>query len=69
MFYNCNEEIKRQSPTNISNQNMLVSTIYSRDRNRRQGQGQGQGQRPLHLTFVVVITILSVCSGWGFWPV
>jgi len=30
MFLNCNEEIKRQSPTNISSKTRQVSTICSR---------------------------------------
>ena len=37
MFYNCNEEIKRKSPTNIRNQNRQVSTICSRNRGRVRG--------------------------------
>ncbi len=48
MFYNCNEEIKRQKEQTIRKQNMLVSTICSwgriRDRRQDQGQRQGQGQ-------------------------
>jgi hypothetical protein len=43
MFYNCNEEIKRQSPTNIMNQNVLISTICSRDRIRSSCLVEGEG--------------------------
>ena len=34
MFYNCNEEIKRQKEQTIRSQNMQISRICSRDRDR-----------------------------------
>ena len=34
MFYNCNEEIKRQKEQTIRNQNMLTGRICDRDRGR-----------------------------------
>jgi hypothetical protein len=42
MFLNCNEEEKRHKERTIRNQNMLTSTICSRDRGRdraREGDG------------------------------
>ncbi len=46
MFYNCNEEIKRQKEQTIRNQNMLTGRICDRDRGRirdRAGGGRKVG--------------------------
>jgi hypothetical protein len=46
MFYNCNEEIKRQKEQTTRNQNMLTGRICDRDRGRirdRAGGGRKVG--------------------------
>ncbi|OQC42188.1 MAG: hypothetical protein BWX66_00541 [Deltaproteobacteria bacterium ADurb.Bin058] len=69
MFYNCNEEIKRQSPTNIRNHNVLISRICSwiRDRisDRRQEQGQGGGLE--QAAYVAFIVDVDAFGGWDLW--
>jgi hypothetical protein len=40
MFYNCNEEIKRQKEQTIRSQNMQISRICSRDRDRVGDRGR-----------------------------
>jgi|LSQX01.3.fsa_nt_gb hypothetical protein len=48
MFYNYNEEIKRQKEQTIRSQNVLVSTICSRNRDRNRDRirdGDRDGNR------------------------
>ena len=62
-----NEEIKRQSPTNIRNHNVLLagSVADQTGCDRRQEQGQGGGLE--QAAYVAFIVDVDAFGGWDLW--